>query len=40
METTNGVKVTVTTPDGKPRTDLTQPRELTFDYIETDWKQY
>lgn len=40
METTNGVKVTVTTPDGKPRTDLTQPRELTFDYIETDWKKF
>lgn len=40
METVSGIKVTVTTPDGRPRTDLTQPRELTYDYIETDWKQY
>ncbi len=40
LETVSGVKVSVTTPDGKPRTDLTQPRQLTYDYIETDWKKY
>lgn len=40
LETVSGVKVSVTTPDGKPRTDLTQPRQLTYDYIETDWKNY
>ena len=40
MEATNGVQVIVTTPDGKPRTDLTSPKSLTFDYIETDWKKY
>lgn len=40
LETATGVKVNVTTPDGKPRTDLTSERKLTYDYIETDWKKY
>lgn len=40
LESVSGVKVSVTTPDGKPRTDLTQPRELTYSYIEIDWQNY
>ena len=39
MMNVNGVNVEVKGPDGQPRTDLTQPRTLDFDYIERDWKQ-
>jgi len=39
MMNVNGVNVEVKGPDGQPRTDLTQPRTLDFDYIERDWRQ-
>lgn len=40
MEMVSGIKVNITTPDGRPRTDLTKPRELTYEYIESDWRHY
>lgn len=38
MGTTSGVQVQIVNPDGSPRTDLTQAKELTYDYIERDWR--
>lgn len=38
METVSGVKINVTADDGSPRTDLTEPKEPTYDYIERDWR--
>ncbi len=40
LEMVSGVKVHIITPEGKSRPDLAQPRKLTYDYIETDWKNY
>lgn len=39
LETVSGIKVNVTS-NGEKRDDLSKPRELTYDYIETDWKNY
>ena len=39
LETVSGIKVNVTS-NGEAREDLNKPRELTYDYIETDWKNY
>lgn len=39
LETVSGIKVNVTS-NGEKRDDLSQPRELTYDYIERDWKSY
>lgn len=39
LETVSGIKVNVTT-NGEKRNDLSKPLELTYDYIETDWKNY
>ena len=38
MMNVNGVNVNVVGADGQPRTDITQPRTLQYDYIERDWK--
>jgi hypothetical protein len=38
MMNVNGVNVQVKGADGQPRTDITQPRTLKYDYIERDWK--
>lgn len=38
MEAVSGVHITVTGADGKERTDLMHPGELTYDYIEKDWR--
>jgi len=38
MLNVNGVNVEVKGADGQPRTDITQPRTLQYDYIERDWK--
>ena len=38
MMNVNGVNVQVKGADGQPRTDITQPRTLQYDYIERDWK--
>ena len=37
MMNVNGVNVQVKGADGQPRTDITQPRTLQYDYIERDW---
>lgn len=39
LETVSGIKVNVTS-NGEKRDDLSKPRELTYDYIERDWKNY
>ena len=39
LETVSGIKVNVTS-NGEKRDDLSKPRELTYDYIERDWKSY
>ncbi len=39
LETVSGIKVNVTS-NGEKRDDLGKPRELTYDYIERDWKNY
>ena len=39
LETVSGIKVNVTS-NGAKRDDLSKPRELTYDYIERDWKNY
>lgn len=39
LETVSGIKVNVTS-NGEKRNDLSKPRELTYDYIERDWKNY
>lgn len=39
LETVSGIKVNVTSESEK-RDDMNKPRELTFDYIETDWEKY
>lgn len=39
LETVSGIKVNVTS-NGEAREDLSKPRELTYDYIERDWKNY
>ncbi len=39
LEAVSGIKVNVTS-NGEARDDLSKPRELTYDYIETDWKNY
>lgn len=39
LETMSGIKINVSS-NGEYREDLNKPRELTYDYIETDWKQY
>lgn len=39
LETVSGIKVNVTS-NGAKREDLSKPRELTYDYIERDWKNY
>ena len=38
MATVSGVQMKITDLDGSPRTDLTQAKELTYDYIERDWR--
>lgn len=38
MASAGGTKVVITSPDGTPRTDMMQTRELQYDYIEKDWK--
>lgn len=40
LEAVSGIKVTITTPDGQPRTDLTASNRPTYEYIETDWRNY
>lgn len=39
LEAVSGIKVNVTS-NGENREDLSKPRKLTYDYIETDWKNY
>lgn len=39
LETVSGIKVNVTS-NGTKRDDLSKPRELTYDYMETDWRKY
>lgn len=39
LEAVSGIKVNITS-NGEAREDLSKPRELTYDYIETDWKNY
>lgn len=39
LETVSGIKVNVTS-NGEKRDDISKPRELTYDYIERDWKNY
>ena len=38
MMNVNGVNVNVVGTNGQPRTDITQPRTLQYNYIERDWK--
>jgi GLPGLI family protein len=35
----SGISITVTNPDGTPRANATQPRELKYDYIERDYRR-
>lgn len=39
LETVSGIKVNIT-GNGEKRDDLSKTRELTYDYIETDWRNY
>ena len=38
MESVNGIQVMITGADGEERKDMTQPKELGYDYMERDWR--